>query len=136
MDALAVYAATREAVERARSGGGPTLIEAVTYRYGPHATADDPTLYRKEEEVEAWRAKDPIERFKLFLEGRGLWSDEIDEQVETESAAFSEALSEIEARREPPREEAVRHVYERMPKDLAVQYETALRREGGRPSAV
>ena len=136
MDALAVYAATREAVERARGGGGPTLIEAVTYRYGPHATADDPGLYRTDEEVQAWRAKDPIERFKRLLEGRGLWSDDIDEQVERESAAFDEALAEIEARPAPPREEAVRHVYERVPKDLAGQYRTALRREGAPPSAV
>ncbi len=137
MDVLAVYAVTREAVERARGGGGPTLIEAMTYRYGPHATADDPTLYRKDEEVAAWRAKDPIERLKRFLEGRGLWSDDIDEQVEMESAEFEEAVAEIEAREEPPREEAIRHTYERVPEELALQLEKALRREGAaRVSAV
>ncbi len=81
MDVLAVYSATREAVERARSGGGPTMIEAVTYRYGPHATADDPTLYRSTDELTAWRARDPIDRFKRFLVRQDLWSDDIDEQV-------------------------------------------------------
>lgn len=136
MDALAVYTATREAVERARSGAGPTLIEAVTYRYGPHATADNPSLYRDEEEVTAWRDRDPLVRFRRFLVGEGLWSDEIDDQVRTESAKFDVALAEIESREEPPREEAVRHVYARIPQDLARQVDTAMRREGGRPSAV
>ena len=136
MDVLAMYAATREAVERARSGGGPTLIEAVTYRYGPHATADDPTLYRTEEEVRAWRAKDPLVRFKRYLVAQGLWSDEIDEQVDAESVKFDEALAEIEARPEPAREETIRHTYARVPEDLARQFRTALRREGSQPSAV
>ena len=136
MDVLAVYSATREAVERARGGGGPTLIEAVTYRYGPHATADDPTLYRTEEEVRAWRAKDPLVRFKRYLVGQGLWSEDIDEQVGAESAKFDEALAEIESREEPAREEAIRHTYARVPEDLARQLRTALRREGSQPSAV
>jgi len=66
-DVLAVMAATRRALERARNGGGPTFIEAVTYRMGPHTTADDPTRYRSAEEVEAWRAKDPIDRVEAHL---------------------------------------------------------------------
>ena len=126
----------QEAVERARSGGGPTLIEAVTYRYGPHATADDPGLYRSDEEVSAWRDRDPLVRFKRFLVHEKLWSDEIDEQVKTESAKFDEALAEIETRQEPPREEAIRHIYARIPQDLARQFGTAMRWEGGRPSEV
>ena len=130
MDVLAVYSATREAVERARSGGGPTLVEAVTYRYGPHATADDPTLYRREEEVSAWRDRDPIARFKRFLVRQDLWSDDIDQQVTEESSKFDEALAEIEGWEEPPREEAVRHVYARIPDDLDRQFRTALGREG------
>ena len=136
MDVLAVYAATREAVERARGGGGPTLIEAVTYRYGPHATADNPTLYRTEEEVRAWRAKDPLLRFKRFLDSQGLWSDEIDDQVKTESKEFDEALAEIEAWQEPPREEVIRHTYARVPEAMERQFRTALKREGSRPSAI
>jgi 2-oxoisovalerate dehydrogenase E1 component alpha subunit len=66
-DVLAVLAATRRALERARNGGGPTFIEAVTYRMGPHTTADDPTRYRSAEEVESWRAKDPIDRVEAHL---------------------------------------------------------------------
>lgn len=136
MDVLAVYSATREAVERARSGGGPTLIEAVTYRYGPHATADDPTLYRNAEEVSAWRDRDPIARFKRFLVRQDLWSDDIDQQVGEEASKFDEALAEIEGWNEPPREEAVRHVYSRIPEDLDRQFRTALEREGSAPPEI
>ncbi|MCY4369972.1 MAG: pyruvate dehydrogenase (acetyl-transferring) E1 component subunit alpha [bacterium] len=136
MDVLAVYSATREAVERARSGGGPTLIEAVTYRYGPHATADDPTLYRSADELSAWRTRDPIDRFKRFLVREDLWSDDIDEQVTEEASKFDGALAEIEGWEEPPREEAVRHVYARVPEDLDRQFRTALEREGSPPSRI
>src|SRR2546427_9064495 len=62
-DVLAVYAASREAVERARAGDGPTLIECVTYSLGVHTTADDPTKYRTAEEVAEWERKDPLTRF-------------------------------------------------------------------------
>src|SRR5881396_3312985 len=71
-DVLAVYAAAREAVERARAGEGPTLIESVTYRLGVHTTADDPTKYRTQEEVTAWEQKDPLTRFRAYLEKRNL----------------------------------------------------------------
>jgi pyruvate dehydrogenase E1 component alpha subunit len=71
-DLLAVHLATREAVERARAGGGPTLIEAVTYRLLPHSTADDPTRYRSEAEVRAWEAKEPLPRFRRYLQQKGL----------------------------------------------------------------
>jgi len=71
-DVLAVYRETRTAAERARSGGGPTLIEAVTYRIGPHSTADDDTRYRDDAEVRRWRSRDPIERFRRFLATEGV----------------------------------------------------------------
>ena len=71
-DVLAVMAATRVALDRARHGGGPTFIEAVTYRMGPHTTADDPTRYRDANELEDWAAKDPIARVKALLERKGL----------------------------------------------------------------
>lgn len=71
-DVLAVTAAMRIAVDRARSGGGPTFIEAVTYRLGPHTTSDDPTRYRDEAEVASWRAKDPIARLERLLEAEGV----------------------------------------------------------------
>ena len=71
-DVLAVLAATRVALERARTGGGPTFIEAVTYRMGPHTTADDPTRYRDANELEDWAGKDPISRLEALLESKGL----------------------------------------------------------------
>lgn len=82
-DVLAVYAVTKEALERARRGEGPTLIEAVTYRYGPHTTADDPIRYRPAEEVQEWQERrDPIVRFRRFLESRGLWSEQDEEAMQ------------------------------------------------------
>jgi pyruvate dehydrogenase E1 component alpha subunit len=66
-DVFAMYATVKEAVDRARAGGGPTFIEALTYRIGPHSSSDDPTRYRDEAEPEAWRKKDPIARFQKWL---------------------------------------------------------------------
>jgi pyruvate dehydrogenase E1 component alpha subunit len=74
-DVLAVYAAAQEAVERARSGDGPSMIECVTYRMKMHTTADDPKRYRKEEEVEKWKKHDPISRFQKYLVNKDLLSD-------------------------------------------------------------
>ncbi len=80
-DVLAVMAATRVALDRARRGGGPTFIEAVTYRMGPHTTADDPTRYRDANELEDWAAKDPISRVAALLERKGLLTDELQDHV-------------------------------------------------------
>jgi pyruvate dehydrogenase E1 component alpha subunit len=75
-DVLAMYRATREALERAYAGQGPTLIEAVTYRQRMHTTADDPTKYRDEDEVKRWLERDPIERFRAYLERKGIWNQD------------------------------------------------------------
>jgi pyruvate dehydrogenase E1 component alpha subunit len=83
-DLLAVYVATREAVDRARRGGGPTLVEAVTYRLSMHTTADDPTKYRSEDEVKAWEAKEPLPRFRRYLEEKGLVDDQVHARIEAE----------------------------------------------------
>ena len=83
-DILAVYDVMQKAVERARAGQGPTLVETLTYRIGAHTTADDPTRYRDQLEVEAWQAKDPITRFQKFLIGRGLLTEDRAEQTVTE----------------------------------------------------
>lgn len=83
-DILAVYAATKEAVDRARAGDGPTLIEAVTYRMSVHTTADDPSRYREDEEVEKWAERDPISRFQIYLKNKGLLDDEKIEALEEE----------------------------------------------------
>ncbi|WP_286829902.1 MULTISPECIES: pyruvate dehydrogenase (acetyl-transferring) E1 component subunit alpha [Kordiimonas] len=80
-DVLAVHAATRDAVERARNEHKPTLIECVTYRMEVHTTADDPTIYRDDEDVEAWEERDPIERMRGYLIGKDIWSDDQEEEL-------------------------------------------------------
>src|SRR5262245_63020840 len=93
-DVLAVHAASREAVERARAGEGPTLVECVTYRLGVHTTADDPTKYRSEEEVKAWEKKDPLTRFVAYLEKKNLLEPAIDAEVD---AAIARGVAAFEA---------------------------------------
>jgi 2-oxoisovalerate dehydrogenase E1 component len=116
MDVLAVYAAVSEALERARAGEGPTLIEALTYRYGPHATADDAHRYRSKEEEAAWREQDPIVRLRRYLEARGEWDEQLGEKVALEVADQMEtAITEIEARPLPPRDDVARHAFSRIP---------------------
>ncbi|MGA1872053.1 MAG: pyruvate dehydrogenase (acetyl-transferring) E1 component subunit alpha [Thermoplasmatota archaeon] len=80
-DVMAVYKATSEALERARKGEGPTLIEAFTYRRLMHTTADDPTRYRTEEEEKDWEDRDPLKRFRLYLEKKGLWTPTWEEEL-------------------------------------------------------
>ncbi len=123
-DVLAVYAAVKEAVDRARGGGGPTLIEAVTYRLGPHTTSDDPTIYREDKEVEEWTQKDPLIRFKKYLIDKKLWSEEKDmkQREEFENLA-NETFKKVETSGEVPLEDIFKYHYEEMPKNLIEQYE-------------
>ncbi len=90
-DILAVYDTMNKAVERARSGQGPSLIETLTYRTGAHTTADDPTRYRDAAEIEFWQRKDPIARFQKFLLGRNLLSEA---EIETMLAGIDEEINE------------------------------------------
>lgn len=76
-DVVACHLAVQAAAEHARRGGGPTLIEAVTYRMGPHTTSDDPTRYRTEDQVAEWRALDPIDRLVPYMQARGVWHDDV-----------------------------------------------------------
>lgn len=103
-DPLAMYVATREALDRAYRGEGPTFLEAVTYRLMMHTTADDPTKYRREEEVQDWHKRDPLVRFRVYLESKKLW----DEAKETALREETKDLVDAEVR-----------VYETM-KDLPV----------------
>ncbi len=97
-DLLAVYDVMQQAVERARSGLGPTLIEAITYRIGAHTTADDPTRYRVTTEIEEWRLKDPIARFQRFLSKQGLLSEEQNQQLVNEvEAEINQAVTDAES---------------------------------------
>jgi pyruvate dehydrogenase E1 component alpha subunit len=96
-DVLAVYVATQEAVKRARTGGGPTLIECVTYRLAMHTTADDPTRYRDAQEVTAWEQRDPLTRFQKYLMGKGLLADDALHTLEDEiKAEIQQAVEQAE----------------------------------------
>lgn len=91
-DPLACYAVMAEAAERARTGGGPTLIEAITYRMGPHTTSDDPRRYRSQDEVEHWAALDPIPRYRNYLRHVGVWTERLDERVQARSTRMRAEL--------------------------------------------
>jgi pyruvate dehydrogenase E1 component alpha subunit len=111
-DVLACYAVMLEALERARSGGGPTLIEAVTYRMGAHTTSDDPTRYRTREEEAYWRDRDPIDRLAALLRHDGAWDDEWAADVAAESNALAERIrAEVRALGAPPAATMFEHVY-------------------------
>lgn len=122
-DVFAVYQAMRYAVDRARRGDGPTLIEAVTYRLGPHTTADDPTRYRDAADVEAWaHRRDPLVRLRAWLTRQGLWDDARQAACEAEAEArVRRAVEEMESYPHKPLEEAVLHVYAETPESLASQ---------------
>jgi 2-oxoisovalerate dehydrogenase E1 component alpha subunit len=93
-DVLACFAVVAEAAERAREGGGPTLIEAITYRLGPHTTSDDPTRYRSQEEVDHWLARDPIPRYRTYLQSVGVWNERLEERVSHRSERLRTELRE------------------------------------------
>ncbi len=98
-DPLAMYVATKEALDLAKSGGGPTLIEAVTYRMMMHTTADDPSKYRTDAEVDSWRPKDPLIRMKIYLDKKGIWNDTKEEEMRTAvRAEINEAVKSFESK--------------------------------------
>lgn len=112
-DIFAVYFYTKQALERARINEGPTLIEAVTWRYGAHTTADDPTKYRNQAESELKREKDPITRIERFLQNMDWYSDSLKEEFE--NAAMEEvdqAITEMEAFPKANPEDMFRYVFE------------------------
>jgi len=121
-DVLAVHKVVRDAMARARGGGGPALIEALTYRVGPHSTSDDPTLYRTEEEVAEWRKKDPILRFASFLKIRGVLNDALEaEATAVAREAVRQTVAAVEAAPPVPPESLFEDVYEEIPWNLAEQ---------------
>ena len=128
-DVLASYAVTRHAVERARAGDGPSLIEAVTYRMEAHTTADDPTRYRTPEELEEWQRRDPIARFETFLTHQDLLDDDFRDEVDREAAYAARRLREeiYDAPHGDPLE-LFRHVYVDPPPSF-VEQEAQLSRE-------
>ncbi len=125
MDALAVYQATKEARERAINGEGPTLIETMTYRYGPHTMAgDDPTKYRTSDEDSEWEKKEPLVRFRKFLENKGLWSeDKENEVIEQAKNEIKAAIKEADKTEKQTVTSLMEIMYEDMPYNLKEQYE-------------
>lgn len=137
-DILAVYVASQEAIERARAGQGPTLIECVTYRMSVHTTADDPTRYRSDEEVEAWKKRDPLLRFQNYLEQQKSFSAEYFAKVEADvqdeiQTAVERAEAEMKQMDDPML--MFDHLYAELPPYLSAQKKAFSRwisRGGGR----
>lgn len=125
MDPLAVYAATKDARDRAVAGEGPTLIETMCYRYGPHTMAgDDPTRYRTTDTDNEWGAKDPLIRFRKFLEAKGLWDEKKEEEViERAKEEIKEAIKLADQAPKQKVTELMDNMYaEEMPANLKEQY--------------
>ncbi|MEU8897109.1 pyruvate dehydrogenase (acetyl-transferring) E1 component subunit alpha [Nocardia sp. NPDC048505] len=111
-DVLAVLAVTRRAIQRARSGGGPSFIEAITYRMGPHTTADDPTRYRAAAETEEWKRRDPIDRLRRLLEREDLYDSAFERAVADRADAVAHEVRTATLRMpDPGPEELFDHVY-------------------------
>ncbi|ALC91146.1 pyruvate dehydrogenase [Bacillus sp. FJAT-18017] len=125
MDPLAVYKATRDARDRAVNGEGPTLIETITYRYGPHTMAgDDPTRYRTKDLDNEWEKKDPLVRFRTFLEKKGIWSEEKEtEVIEKAKEDIKEAIKKADAAPKQKVTDLMSIMFDEMPHYLKEQYE-------------
>lgn len=122
-DIFAVYEATKEAVDRARNGNGPSLIECYTYRLGAHTTADDPTKYRDDSEVEEWKLKDPIDRLYKYLIANKLWTKEEDDKFrEDYEKIVKETFEKVENSGLVQLEDVFKYHYENMTPELEAQY--------------
>jgi pyruvate dehydrogenase E1 component alpha subunit len=111
-DILAVYQATKDALNKAKEGGGATLIECETYRVSDHTTADDASRYRPPEEVEKWKARDPVLRLQLYLKKKGLWSDAFQKEVDAQAkAVIDEAQKKAESAAPPDPSDMFRYTY-------------------------
>lgn len=121
-DVLAMCKVLSDAAERARSGGGPTFVEALTYRIGAHSTSDDPTRYRSDAEVEAWKKKDPLDRLTKHLRWLGLIDTASDKALEEElTAEIAAVVTEVEALPLPARQTLFDDVYADLPWNLREQ---------------
>lgn len=125
MDPLAVYAAVKDARDRAVNGEGPTLIETLTYRYGPHTMAgDDPTRYRTSELDSEWEKKDPLVRFRKFLENKGIWNEEKENEVIARAKdEIKEAIKLADAEPQQKVTDLINNMFEELPNNLKEQYE-------------
>tara|TARA_Y100000310_G_scaffold339280_1_gene431494 strand:- start:2931 stop:3980 length:1050 start_codon:yes stop_codon:yes gene_type:complete len=121
-DPFASYKVAKYALDKARAGKGPTLIEAITYRMANHTTADDYTKYRSEKEVKSWEPKDPILRLKLYMKKNKLWSDskekELDEKITKE---VEDAVKKAQSVKPAPKEDIFKYMYEKPTKEILDQ---------------
>jgi len=122
-DIFAVHLAVKEAADRARKGEGPTLIEAYTYRQGPHTTADDPKKYRPEEQVIPWLEKDPIKRVRAYLEKKGLWNQQKEDDLAKECDATIEENVKVMEQTQYKDEDIFLYHYKDLTNDLKEQME-------------
>ncbi|WP_433957683.1 pyruvate dehydrogenase (acetyl-transferring) E1 component subunit alpha [Cytobacillus horneckiae] len=131
MDPLAVYAAVHDARERALNGEGPTLIETMTYRYGPHTMAgDDPTRYRTSDLDNEWEKKDPLVRFRKFLEDKKLWNEDMENEIiEKAKEDIKVAIKEADDTPKQKVTDLMSIMYEEMPYNLKEQYEVYKEKE-------
>ncbi|WP_265520108.1 pyruvate dehydrogenase (acetyl-transferring) E1 component subunit alpha [Oerskovia flava] len=137
-DVLACYAVTAEALERARSGGGPTFVEAYTYRMGAHTTSDDPSRYRSAAQEDYWRQRDPIDRLAVLLRSEDAWDESWAADLQAESDALGERLREtVRGFTAPPSSSMFDHVYASEHATVAAEqawfaeYETSFADAGG-----
>lgn len=123
-DVLAMYVAIKEAVEWAKSGKGPVLIEAITYRIGPHTTSDNPKIYRSDEEVAAWQEKDPLKRFKQYLMNKKLITEDSDTALnETYNQLILDTFKKVENSGLVPLEDIFKYTYDVLTPQLKEQYD-------------
>jgi pyruvate dehydrogenase E1 component alpha subunit len=121
-DILACYAVMAEAAERARAGEGPTLIEAVTYRMEPHTTSDDATRYRSAAEIAEWSARDPIARYRTYLQQMGILTERVEQRVEARSVRVRAELRDaVVGAPDPDADELFEHVYAEITPELSSQ---------------
>jgi pyruvate dehydrogenase E1 component alpha subunit len=131
-DVFAVYKSTKEALDKARSGNGPTLIECVTYRMADHTTSDDAQRYRTNRELEEWARRDPIERLRKYMKKIGLSSDEYEKKVQAEAAEKVRlAVDGFESAKPPEIRDLFAWTYAELPPNLKKQYEGLARSVGG-----
>ncbi|MEC8652832.1 MAG: thiamine pyrophosphate-dependent dehydrogenase E1 component subunit alpha [Planctomycetota bacterium] len=130
-DILAVYSVTKEAAARARTGEGPTFIEAVTYRRLGHSSSDDPTKYRDDAEVKLWEQRDPVDRFRVYLQKKGLWDDDKEAAFKEDIAKrVNDAIAAAEKEAPPEDETLVTDVYARVTEQQKEQLAEVLALEG------
>ena len=123
-DIFAVYQATSEALNKAKAGNGPTLIEAFTYRMSDHTTSDDAKRYRSTKELEEWKKRDPIDRLQKYMKSKGLWDEKYGKEVQEKSKQQVEkAVEDYESVPAPNPDDMFKYTYAEMPAGLKEQME-------------